>query len=65
MNADRFNKDLQNISDWAYQWKMSFNTDFFKQTQEVIFSRKSHKFSHSPVFLNNSPVVSASIVRKM
>ena len=29
------------ISNWAYQWKMSFNLDRSKQAQEVIFSRKT------------------------
>ena len=34
------NNDLRKISDWAIQWKMSFNPDPSKQAQEVIFSRK-------------------------
>ena len=28
------------INDWAFQWKMNFNPDRSKQTQEVRFSRK-------------------------
>ena len=31
------------FSEWAYQWKMSFNPDISKQPQEVIFSRKAVK----------------------
>ena len=32
--------DLTVISNWAFQWKMIFNTDLTKQAQEVIFSKK-------------------------
>ena len=34
------NNDLKLISDWAFQWKISFNPDPSKQAQEIIFSRK-------------------------
>ena len=30
-SADRLNKDLQKVSDWSHQWKMSFNHDISKQ----------------------------------
>ena len=42
------NNNLINISKWAYQWKMTFNSDLTKQEQEVIFSRKLKK----PVYTN-------------
>ena len=45
-----FNSDFKKIPEWAYQWKMSFNPDFPKQVQEVIFSRKGVKASHPAVF---------------
>ena len=35
------------------QWKMTFNLDSNKQTQEVIFSRKTKKTSHPPLNFNN------------
>ena len=35
------------------QWKMSFSPDVSKQAQEVVFSRKSYKLAHPPVFFNN------------
>ena len=44
------NNDLLQISKWAYNWKMLFNPDPNKPSQEVIFSRKkstsssNHKF---------------------
>ena len=37
------NKDLQKEAEWAYQWKMSFNPNLNKQSQDVIFSRKITK----------------------
>ena len=43
-SANELNKDLQKISEWAYQWKMSLNPDQNKQAQEVIFSREITKF---------------------
>ena len=40
--------DLKKISGWAFQWKISFNPDPSKQTQEVIFSRKSKTYHNLP-----------------
>ena len=48
--------DLIKISNWAYQWKMSFNPEVTKQAQEVVFSCKSQKVIHTTVYFNNSPV---------
>ena len=31
-------KDLQTVTDWAYQWKMVFNPGITKQAIEIIFS---------------------------
>ena len=31
---------IKKISDWTFQWKISFNPDVSKQLQEVIFSQK-------------------------
>ena len=42
-STDQLNRDLDLISKWAHQWKMLFNPDPQKQTQEVIFSRKTIK----------------------
>ena len=39
VSAVELNEDLKKISNWAFQWKMSFNPDASKQAQEVIFSR--------------------------
>ena len=37
-SANELNNDLKKVSNWAFQWKMSFNPDPSKQAQEVIFS---------------------------
>ena len=55
-SANELNSDLQNISKWVYQWKMSFNLDQNRQAQEVIFSRKIAKSSHSQIIFNNMSV---------
>ena len=54
--ADQLDKDLKQISDWAYKWKMIFNPDLSKQAQEVIFSRKTNKISHPTTTFNTAPV---------
>ena len=44
------------MHDWAYQWKMSINSDQAQDTQEVIFSRKTIKSTHPPLYFNNTTV---------
>ena len=53
--ADNLNDNLNEINNWAFQWKMSFNFDQMKQDQEVICSSKSKKIHHK-IFFNNIPV---------
>ena len=43
-SASHLKNELRKISNWAFQWKMSFNPNPSKQAQEV-FSRKIKKFS--------------------
>ena len=57
-SANELNNDLKKISDWAFQWKMSFNPDPSKQAQEVIFSRKLKNVSHTPFVFNYTNVSS-------
>ena len=59
-SAAHLNNDLRKISNWAFQWKMSFNPDPSKQAQEVIFSRKHQKISHPSVYFYKNPIESVS-----
>ena len=56
ITADKLNRDIYNISNWAHQWKMQFNPDKNKQAIQVIFSQKKDAVIHPPVFLNRSEV---------
>ena len=38
-SANELNNDLKKVSNWAFQRKMSFNSNPSKQTQKVIFSQ--------------------------
>ena len=48
ISENELNNDLKKISDWAFQWKMSFNFGPSKQAQEVIVSRELKNMSHPP-----------------
>ena len=54
-----FNHDLDLISKWARQWKMSFNPDLTKPAEEVLFSVKRKSPHHTPLFYNGMEVKSA------
>ena len=56
-STNELNDDLEKISNWTYQWKMSFNPDKSKQAREIIFSRKTQKLIHPPAIFNNMLVV--------
>ena len=55
-SSNKLNEDLSKISQWAYQWKMSFNPDVSKQAQDVVFSCKKNINNHLFVFFNNLPI---------
>ena len=59
-SINELNDDLLKISNWAYQWKMSFKPNKSKRVQEVIFSRKTQRVIHPPAIFNNMPVVRSS-----
>ncbi len=50
------NNDLDKITVWANQWKMSFNPDITKQAIEIIFSKKHTKLDPPELTFNNIPV---------
>ena len=54
ISAEILNHDLTRISEWAYRWKMSFNLDPLKQTQEVLFSNKVTKTNHPNIICNGN-----------
>ena len=56
LSSKQLHDDLKKVSDWAYQWNMSFNPDLSKQAQELIFSQKASRVDHAVVTFNNSPV---------
>ena len=60
ISAAELNHDLEKINQWAKQWKMAFNPDPNKQANEVLFSCKTKKVDHPPIFFNGSPVVKVS-----
>ena len=53
VSARELNDDLRKISNWAFQWKMSFSPDVNKQAQKVIFSRKIKSNIDPPLVFNN------------
>ena len=55
-SANILSNDLSKISKWVYDWKMLFNPDPCKPTQEVVFSRKKKTQSHPAISLNNIQV---------
>ena len=48
--------DLDLITKWAHQWKMSFNPDPTKQAVEILFSQKLTNVEHPPIYFNNIQV---------
>ena len=58
-------KNLEKISMWAYQWKMSFNPNISKQAEEIILSKKNLDVSHSPLYFNKIPVVVCSFQKHL
>ena len=51
------NHDLELISKWAHDWRMSFNPDPQKQAVELIFSNKKNVVNHPAIIFNNTPVM--------
>ena len=56
VSAENLQYDLNLISKWAHQWKMSFNPDPNKQAEEIIFSQKCSSPEHPKIYFNNIEV---------
>ena len=54
--AEDMNHDLELISRWAHDWRMSFNPDPQKQAIELLLSKKRHEIGHPVILFNNTPV---------
>ena len=50
LTGEELNHDLNEISKWADQWKMSFNPEPTKHAIEVLFSQKKETVHHPPLF---------------
>ena len=55
--ASDMNHDMELISKWAHDWRMSFNPDPQKQAVELIFSKKKTETNHPEILFNNTPVM--------
>ena len=60
ITTSELNNDLAKVKQWAFHWKMNFNTDLKKQAQEVFFSRKLKKACHPPLCFNNNNISQTS-----
>ena len=56
LSHTNLNKDLANITEWAFQWKMQFNPDPNKQANEVYFTRKTTSHDYLPIIFNGNRV---------
>ena len=64
-SATNLTQDLNAITNWAFRWKMIFNTDLSKQAQEVIFSRKIQKMLHPTLLFNNIHLSNSSLQKHL
>ena len=63
--AKQLGEHLDKLKECAFQWKMSFNHDPFKQDQEVIFVRKIKNVVQPPIFFNEQPVQQISLQKHL
>ena len=54
--AEDMNHDLELISKWAHNWRMSFNPDPQKQAVELLLSKKRYELDHPVALFNKIPV---------
>ena len=65
VSASDLTNDLNMISKWGCNWKISFNPDPKKPAQEVLFSRKNSNISHPIIHFNNVQVQRANQQRHL
>ena len=54
--SNELNSDMQKVSEWARQWKMSFNPDPSKQAVEVYFTRRLNPPDPPIINFNNAAI---------
>ena len=59
------NDDLEKISNWAFQWKMSFKRDITKEAQGVLFSRNFQKLNHPSLTLKGTSITQSEIQKQL
>ena len=59
LSCDQLNRDLIRISEWAHQWKMSFNPDPSKQAVEVYFTVRLLPHNAPVISFNNTDITSS------
>ena len=59
------NKDFELINNWAFQWKMLFNPDRNKQSQELYFSKKAGNQKSLDLTFNKSNVALSPSVKHL
>ena len=60
--AEDMNYDLRLISQWVYDWRMSFKPDPQKQAVELLFSRKRDTGDHPVLCFNDVPVADVQVL---
>ena len=56
---------MEKISNWVFQWKMSFNPDINKQAQEVVFPRRLQKPNNPSLTLNGTSATQSEIQKHL
>ena len=59
------NDDLDKISKWAFQWKMSFNPDTNKQAQEIISSHRLQKPNHASLTFHGTSITQSEMKKHL
>ena len=59
------NDDLEKISNWVFQWKISFNPDINKDAQKVIFYCKLQGSNHPSLTFSTTSVTQFEIQKHL
>ena len=65
LSSIQINEDLNVIINWAYQWKILFNSNPNKQAIEICSSQKHKKVNYSTLFFNCDKVESVPSKKKI